>query len=138
MSTYEITESSARVNIQDLKGCGFLEPGGNADSEMYPSQPAREWMDSGDDDLAFGILHANVRFIGEILFELRTGVRSREQLLGIANRKYGFSWQTRGQVGDRLCWLRSAGYVVALGREERRVTSRGLEFLERIDLHLPA
>ncbi len=138
MNAYETTESTARINIQDLKGCGFLESAGDSDSQLSPSAPASEWMDSGDDGLALGILHASVRFMGEILFELRTGVRTREQLRGLANHKYGFSWQSRSQVGDRLCWLRSAGYVIAPDREERRITRTGLEFLERVDLHSPS
>lgn len=143
MSAYRIKASTAQVSVQDVVGYGFLSPrersnGGHGTAPvLLPSAVAQEWLRYGDDVLAIGLLHANVRFVGELLHELRLSPLTRDEILGRAVSTYGLNWSTVSQVADRLCWLRSAGYVVALDRSLRAVTSSGIEFLQRIDRFVP-
>ena len=143
MAAYRIKASTARVSVQDVMGYGFLSPreGSNGGQDTAPvlllSAVAQEWLRYGDDALAIGLLHANVQFVGELLHELRLSPLTRSEILGRAVSTYGLNWSTVSQVADRLCWLRSAGYVAAPDRSLRAVTSSGIEFLQRIDRFVP-
>ena len=142
-TSFGTTATTAQVTIQDLIGCEFLEEadGPNQHREsaflLRPSSVAWRWLDTDDRALAIGLLHANVRFVGELLYELRSSPLTRDDLLHRAVSGFGMNWTTKGQVGDRLCWLRSAGYVVAPGRSLRAITRPGIEFLEQINIFVP-
>ena len=141
MDRYRLRPSSAEINVKDLRGCRFIDELPIQDSPsadlpvMTPSSTARRWLESGNEALAIGLLHANVRFVGELLHELRAMPLTRDDLLGRANTRYGLGWRSKSQIGDRLCWLRSAGYVVAADPQLRAITSSGVEFVSRLDLH---
>ena len=143
MDLYRIKASTAQASVAEVVGCGFLIPrngpneGRHTASVLHLSAVAQEWLRLGDDSLAIGLLHANVRFVGELLHELRMSPLTRDEILGRAVSIYGLNWGTTSQVADRLCWLRSAGYVAAPDRSLRAITSSGREFLQRLDRFVP-
>lgn len=130
---YEQNENVASQQVRVLRKYGLL----NFDAEhCAPSAPAARWLKTDGAEIVIGTLHANVRFIGELLDEVRQP-RTREELRGTANHTFGFSWQKVSQVAYRLNWLRSAGFVQLLEGWRYQATDAGLAFLDRIKLYRP-
>lgn len=82
-------------------------------------------------------MHANVRFIGELV-ELTREPRTKQSLRQLANSQFGFAWEKTAQVDFRLGWLRSAGLVRMLNNSEYQATEAGISFLEWVELHPPS
>lgn len=98
--------------------------------------PSARWLQGRQAALVIGTMHANVRFIGELL-ELAREPCSKLSLLRLANNCYDLNWKQPGPIDFRLCWLRSAGFVRMLDNNEYQATQAGTAFLELIDLHRP-
>ena len=71
----------------------------------------RRWLDDDDASIVIALIHGRVRFVGEMLAELRQTPRSEAELLSLANNKYGFAWESHQQLGARRAWMASAGFV---------------------------
>ena len=130
---YELSENTARIEISDLRNAGFLQLD---DGLALLTAPAKRWVETAHAEIAIGTLHANVRFIGELLHEIREP-RTRKQLLDDANRLYALAWKSDQQVARRLKWLRSAGFAQLQLGHTYSATSAGLDFLKSLELHQP-
>ena len=94
-------------------------------------------MDNGDQCVVIALLHSRVRFIGEILEEIRETPRSTPELRAIANKQYGFRWKQDKPVTDRRSWLQSAGFVAIDTAKKLTITEAGLAFLARLGTPTP-
>ncbi|MFE2294554.1 hypothetical protein [Streptomyces sp. NPDC059452] len=121
-----------RDAVHALGSCGLVRREGRP-TRLVLTHEARHFLDSGDDLYLIAVLHANVRFIGEVLAELGGGIAHNE-LNEIAAKKYGLTWSSLDQVRRRVYWLRAAGLVDYWTNGKIVPTERGRQFLERVDL----
>ncbi len=130
---YGLNERVATQQVEMLRKFGLVDVGVK---RCTPSNEAVRWMESGRSEIVIGTIHANIRFIGELLQELRHP-QSREQLRLVANDAFGFRWQGVNPIGFRLNWLRSGGLAERFAGGNYRVTEAGLAFLELVVLQRP-
>ena len=97
----------------------------------------RRWLGDGDDGIVIALIHSRVRFIGEILEELQTTPRSVDELLSIANEKYGFGWESAGSISVRRGWLQAAGLIDSNVGRRLSITEAGRTFLARLNPSTP-
>ncbi len=69
-----------------------------------------QWRHTGDDRIVGALLHSRCQLIGELLAAAREP-QSTEQLLRVANDRYGMGWDTQTQIANRRGWLQSAGML---------------------------
>ncbi|WP_420625715.1 hypothetical protein [Candidatus Poriferisodalis sp.] len=133
MAAYSLDPYVALVQIQALQKYGLLE---KASDLIAATSPSNHWLETRRADFVIGTMHANLKFVGELIHEVRLP-RTRKSLLKTANNRYGFGWQKDSQIAYRLGWLRSAGFAQLQPGNTYQATSAGLEFLERIELYRP-
>lgn len=95
------------------------------------------WLASDDDRVVIALLHARCQFVGELLAAAREPL-TNEQLLAVANDRYGMGWDTQTQVVNRRGWLQSAGMLADTGDGKVRATDAGHALLTELSLHDPA
>ena len=98
---------------------------------------ARRWLDNDDPGIVIALVNSRVRFIVEMLEELRTAPRSSHELLSIANDKYNFNWKTDGSIASRRGWLESAGFIETTYGKRLAITEAGRNFLIRLRVPPP-
>lgn len=120
-----------RTIIGHYGKCGLLTRTPSRLHGYALSQEARHWLETRDDDYLIGILHANVRFVGELLntFEDRT---THEQLRDAAEDHFGIGWKTYDQLRRRTLWLRAAGCLELWSNLELVITDHGRELRNRL------
>lgn len=131
---YGLNKSVATQQVGMLRKYGLLELQAK---RCVPSSDAARWLETGHAEIVIGTLHANIRFIGELLDEIQHP-RSREQLRRVANDTFGFDWKKVQQIAYRLNWLRSAGLAEVVPGWKYQTTVAGLAFLKRVELQRPA
>lgn len=126
LDRFEISESSARLMEAFLRRAGLID----LDSGILSlSDLMRRWLSKGDDHIPVAVLHSRIRFVGEMLAELREP-KSTQELLGAA-RRYGLAWNTATKIHERRGWLQSAGLVEpANGRLV--ITAAGISLLSQL------
>ena len=105
-SQFDMDSDNARRTIQFLWRTGLIERRGNV--LAVDSQVRKTLVEKNDEALILA-LHCRVKFIGELLYELRES-KSLQELRDIAE-KYGLKWQTIAQVQRRRGWLQSANLI---------------------------
>ena len=129
---FDIAETSARTRLHFMKKAGLI---GSDVGFVTIEDEARCWLDGGGDSMLIAVLHSRVRFVGEMLEELRTP-KSVEQLRQIAAR-YGFDWEKQTQINNRRGWLESAKLIA--GRSQRlELTDAGLDLVSRLEIFRPS
>ncbi|MDN2495277.1 hypothetical protein FHY52_00870 [Nocardia nova] len=69
-----------------------------------------DWLTTGDSEYLAKVFHYNIRFIGEILHEVReTGSPTHIELMDIALGRYRLNWKSDTQLRTRTSWLRTLG-----------------------------
>ena len=97
----------------------------------------RRWLHNDDAGILIALIDSRVRFIGEMLAELRTAPRSVPELLSIANDKYELGWKTGGSIASRRGWLQSAGFIETVDKK-LTITEAGRTFLARLRVAPPS
>ncbi|MFD9028109.1 restriction endonuclease [Streptomyces parvulus] len=97
---------------------------------------AEEWLRSGDDGYLLSVLHAHIKFFGELLSEARDGL-TQSDLLTVAEEKYNCSWNSLDQIRRRTAWLRSGELATLDFNYVLHPTELGLEWLGKIDIAQP-
>jgi len=96
----------------------------------------QRWLSERDPAFLLGLVHARVRYVGEMLAALDTP-QSPDALLRHANDAYGMRWATGGQITRRRQLLGGVG-AIELDDEGRIArTAFGHSVLERLDLATP-
>lgn len=126
---FAISETSARVRLNFLRSAGLLSPGIVALDELVT-----RWLKRGPAHLPIAIIHSRIRFIGEMLSELRQP-QSAESLRKSAAR-YGLDWQTLAQIDSRRGWLQSAKLIEG-SNDCLNLTRAGEKLLDQLDVHDP-
>jgi len=121
-----------------LAGSGILDKP-NRD-QVAITEAAKQWLDQGDVLLLVGLLHANVRFFGEILQVLssRPGGMTHDELAQLASDDYGLSWKTLDPVRKRVGWLRSTGAATFEFDRNIKITDFGRSALATLTVTEPA
>lgn len=101
--------TTVRAVVARLGPVGLLER--QEHGAVRVSSGASQWLDSGRHLDLIAVLHANVRFLGEILVEIGGEGLTHNDLLEIANDRYNLGWRTLDQLRRRTTWLRGAGFV---------------------------
>ncbi|XVQ85074.1 hypothetical protein ACQP2K_40735 [Microbispora siamensis] len=97
-----------------LSAPGLAERSGGG--QWQPSSYAQEWLENEDNSFLAAHLHANVKFIGELLLAIGDQTKHAD-LLKVATETYGLNWTTLSPVRDRTGWLRSLGMVELWGQQ---------------------
>ena len=128
---FEVSETSGRLTETFMRRAGIID----SDSGVLSlNDLTRRWLKTGDARIPVAIVHSRIRFVGEMLAELREP-KSTQELL-IAARRYGLTWNTPTQIHERRGWLQSAGLVEpANGRLV--ITAAGTSLLSQLTLHDP-
>ncbi|MFJ1709712.1 restriction endonuclease [Kitasatospora sp. NPDC088346] len=115
--------------------CGLLVREGRP-MRLRLTEAARHFLAAGDELYLIGVLHANVRFIGEALAGVGEGTTHIE-LNRVAVEQYGLGWESLDQVRRRVYWLRAAGLVEFWSNGRIVLTERGRRFLPLLELAKP-
>lgn len=104
--------------------------------DIHLSTHGKNWLGEKDPEQLIAIVHAHVRFIGEILNELTRESMSSPALLKIAREKYGFGWTTSGPIFNRTKLLQAAGLVKSYSHKVH-LSDRGKDFLVHLTVCEP-
>ncbi|MFD4598985.1 restriction endonuclease [Streptomyces sp. NPDC058464] len=114
--------TTIKAAVHSLGSCGLITKGGDT---LRLTGEARVFLDGGDTDYLAAVLHANVRFVGEMLREIGSG-RSHAELNAAAETSYGLKWGTLDQVRRRSNWFRALGLAELWNHSNQVVlTDRG-------------
>lgn len=130
-SEYNISNVNSRLVVAFLLRVDLLE---DKAGRCRPGDWTRRWFNSDDDGIVIALIHSRVRFIGEILEELHAAPRSVDELLSIANERYGFAWKSAGSIASRRGWLQGAGFIGIGADRKLTVTESGRTFLARLNV----
>ncbi|MBB3728337.1 restriction endonuclease [Nonomuraea dietziae] len=103
--------------------------------QWQPSAYAQQWLENKDNSFLAAHLHANVKFIGELLLAIGNQTKHAD-LLEVATETYGLNWTSLSPVRDRTGWLRSLGMIELWGQRVVR-TELGDALLEILPLCPP-
>jgi len=130
---FSVTEANARYLLLFLMRLGILrEQAGHVE----PTSEGTRFLATADRDFLVALLHARVRFIGELL-ELTQKTHSIDELLQEANRRYDLGWSTRAQIDRRVGWLRAAGTLKIDEEGRLSLTEGGQAILSRVKIFEP-
>jgi len=126
-STFDLRRSSVDSMLPFMRAAGIVAEVGRGVFQATP--PAIAWIDSGDDINFIRIMHANMRFVGEMIRAVEHDVTRSEMYAEAAH--YGLNI-------DRCRWIASFLLNTALIEEPRygslRATSRGLALMAELPL----
>ncbi|MCY4362239.1 MAG: HNH endonuclease [Gammaproteobacteria bacterium] len=101
------------------------------------------WIETKDNNIPIALIHRHIRFIGEMLAELKEP-KTVIDLLNVAVKKYKFDWGQNQQVKRRCSWLMSAGLIMPEDGSNRmrnstplRLTPSGSDLLHQLDIYIP-
>jgi hypothetical protein len=126
---------TVRVAAQKVGACGLLQRSDRRTVTLSPA--AEEWLASDSDDLLAGIIHANVRYVGELLADASDGEFTHQDLLSIADERYGLGWSSLDQIRRRTTLLRATGHLELRFDHKLVVTDAGRDLLSRITVQEP-
>ena len=130
----EVKATAARLRESFLRKVGLIIVHGGVCS-LGPW--TEKWLASGDDRIIVALLHGRCQFIGELLDAARSP-RSNDELLTVANDRYGMAWDTQTQIVNRRGWLQSAGMLTDMGDGTVQLSDSGRLLLGELVLYDPA
>lgn len=125
-----VTETSARLSVGFLLRIGLLTEAAGT-TTLGPI--AEQWLEDNAPEPLIALLHSRVRFVGELLNELREP-RTDTEILEIANEHFAMGWQTKAQIRRRRGWLESSGMITETDDGRLVATPSGLALIERLEL----
>ena len=130
---YTVGNEYAELSIGFLKKVGLL---GVQSGVCNLPDVMTLWLRDNDPAPLFVTLHHEVQFIGEMLAVLEVSMTTSE-LLRCANERYEMGWKSTNQVGNRVAWLRSAGFIALSNRQLLYRTDAGTAFLDLVVVEPP-
>jgi len=126
-STFDLKRSSVDSMLPFMRASGILSEVGRGVFQATPA--ARAWIESGDDINFIRILHANMRFVGEMIRTVEHDV-TRNEMYSVANQ-FGLNV-------DKSRWIASFLLDTGLIEEPRygslRATARGVALIAQLPL----
>ena len=129
---FEISETSARLRLVFLQNSGLMR---QVDGIVSVDSQIREWMKIGEDEIPIAIIHSRIKFVGEMLRELKEP--KSVDALRKAAVGYGLDWQTYTQIDNRRGWLQSAK-LIEYANDHLSLTEAGRRLLGRLKNHAPS
>ena len=128
---FGISETSSGLRLRFLETAGLTY---RSDGIVRLGEETRSWLENREDKLLIAVLHKHVRFVGEMLWELKEP-KSIEKLREIA-ADYGLDWERHTQVNNRRGWLESAKLII--GSSQRlELTTAGQDLLTQLAIFDP-
>ena len=127
---YAVSHEYAELSIGFLRKVGLL---GVQSGVCNLSDVMTLWLRDNDPARPIVALHRGVRLIGEMLAVLDVSMTTSE-LLSCANDRYQMGWRSTGQIGNRVAWLRSAGFIGHSNKRLLYCTEAGTAFLDLVVL----
>ena len=125
---FDISQNSSRMRLRFLERAGLVH---QPDGVLRLGEHTSKWLTDDVDESLIAVLHSRVKFIGEMLRELKEP-KSLEQLREITVTCYGLDWESPTQINCRRGWLESAKLIQ--GSSQRlELTQAGLDLLSRLE-----
>ncbi|MCY4214183.1 MAG: restriction endonuclease [Gammaproteobacteria bacterium] len=128
---FDISEVSSRLRLRFLETAGLIN---SDDGIMRLKEPLQFWLEGGQKAVVIAIMHSRIKFIGEMLEELRKP-KQPKRLQEIASN-YGLDWERPTQINMRRGWLESAELITA-SRTGLELLPDGEKLLERLNISPP-
>jgi hypothetical protein len=133
LTGYGIVPASARQARGTLKTLGLIER--VSESAWVATPGAQEWLSTGDGVDFVRLVHTKVRFIGEILALIPSGLKTSSELAqqsGTVDRNR----LSAASVRARLQLLREAGVVEKLSQKEFSLTAVGRTLARELPMEI--
>ena len=130
---FENSETASLNQVRFLIKAGLISKDG--EKYLVLAEEVRYWMDGGADSILIAVMHAHIRFIGEMLWELQEEPQSEKSLLQVA-KSYGLNWTVATQITIRRTWLESANLITG-GPQRLELTDAGRELLGQLEIYSP-
>ena len=130
---YGLSAGSAKHREGFLRKTQVLE---STSGLLNLSNTASRWYNTRDDGILIALLHSRIRYIGEMLAELRNTPRTIDELNAVAG-EYGLIWDSTDQVTRRKGYLESAKLIAPTGTGSLTITDAGRDLLSKLDVHSP-
>ncbi|MFG3506197.1 hypothetical protein ACGF5F_11865 [Streptomyces sp. NPDC047821] len=127
---------SLRQVLHHMGNCGLFTREGRP-SRVLLTPAARHFLDTGDVAHLTAVLHAHVRFFGELLEAIGEGL-TYDELNQAAVDSYGLTWKSLDQVRRRVHWMRGTGMVEYWTNGKIIPAEDGLALLSRLSLVRPS
>ena len=124
----EVTSTAARLRASFLRKVAIVAVQNDLCSLGSWTE---QWRHTGDDRIVVALLHSRCQLIGELLAAAREP-QSTEQLLRVANDRYGMGWDTQTQIANRRGWLQSAGMLEVTEAGLIQTTVEGRRLLDEL------
>ncbi|MGY3567794.1 restriction endonuclease [Sinomonas sp. RB5] len=128
---FGIKASSARSALSTLRAAGLYKPCGR--NRFTATAAARAWLESNADVDLVRILHANFRFVGELLAKVDELKRAPD-LHRFAMTEYGLEGANPQQTARTMQILRSAGLLQETGYAQYMATATAKALLRELPL----
>ena len=128
---FSVSETSSRTRLGSLRSGGLI---GDRNGIVFVHERVHDWLQSGEDSIPIGVIHSRIRFVGELLNELREP-RSGDDLRELA-ATYGLNWERLTQIDNRRGWLESAGLIEGTN-QRMSLTEAGRTLLDQLDVYEP-
>jgi hypothetical protein len=133
-SVLNVKPTAARLRESFLRKVGLI----TVQSGICRLGPWTEkWLSTNDDRVIIALLHGRCQFIGEMLVAAGSPI-TNDEILKIANDRYGMGWDTQTQIVNRRGWLQSARMLTDTGDGKVQATQAGKLLLAELTLHDPA
>lgn len=131
IESFGVKESSAKSALSTLRSSGLLLQVSRTD--YAATAAAQSWIESSDDLNLIRILHAHVRFVGELLAELSQTPRTSD-LARIGAESFGIGPSGANNVPRIVQILRQVGVVHEVAWAQHEVTPVGELLLRELPL----
>lgn len=115
---------STKHIVGTFRRCGLVRRDPQKRCGLELTLEASTWLETKNPEFLVAILHANIKFVGELLHYLDDRL-THEQLREAADRDFALGWKTHDQIRRRTNWLRAAGYVELWTNFDVVLTERG-------------
>lgn len=128
---FGVKASSASSALTTMRTLGLYESSGRG--RFTATAAAREWLESGNDVDLIRIVHAHLRFVGEVLLHVDE-LRRAPQLHRFAVTEYGLEAANPSSTAKVIQLLRTAGLIAETGYAQYESTALGRALLAELPL----
>jgi hypothetical protein len=128
---FGVKASSASSALTTMRTLGLYDPAGR--NIFSASNAAREWLESGNDVDLIRIVHAHLRFVGEILIHIDQLARATE-LHRLAVAEYGLEAAGPSSTAKVVQLLRTIGLISETGYAQYETTQLGQQLASELPM----
>jgi hypothetical protein len=128
---FGVKASSASSALTTMRTLGLYEPSGRG--RFTATAVAREWLETGNDVDLLRIIHAHLRFVGEVLLHIDE-LKRVPQLHRYAVAEYGLEATNPSSTAKVVQLLRTVGLITETGYAQYESTALGKALLAELPL----